>query len=197
MGVSRRSFLKWTAAVSASGVVRQARAGDAPSGFRPNLLPSQKDVWAHQVWMAKVGPKYTGSAAHTTFVEFLAKEFSNTGCNVVRDRYTLPRWEARRREITIAPASGAAFKAPVTSVLSVSGETPASGVTGALASAGSSPTFALDDLGGKVALDFATATREWARIYKPWGIHPASEAFRMHSQLEVFAPLLHGLVVAP
>src|SRR5690349_13155103 len=109
MTFSRRALLQWTAAVSAASMfdprrVRAAVENAAASGFRPNLLPSQTDVWAQQLWMAKLGPKYTGNAAHTTFVEFLAKEFSNAGCDVVRDRYTLPRWDARRREITIAPA---------------------------------------------------------------------------------------------
>jgi hypothetical protein len=181
MTFTRRSFMHWAAVVSASALVDSERlgaAGDSPSVLRPNLLPSQKDVWERQVWMAKLGPKYTGNAAHTTLVEFLAKEFSKTGCDVVRDRYTLPRWDARRWEITIAPASGAVFKAPVTSYFPYSGQTPASGVTGALAFAGSSPTFALGDLAGTIALiDFATATREWARVYKPWGIHPADEVF--------------------
>jgi hypothetical protein len=40
----------------------------AETGFRPNLLPSQKDVWDQQLWMAKLGPKYTGNTAHTEFV---------------------------------------------------------------------------------------------------------------------------------
>ena len=35
-----------------------------------------------------------------------------------------------------------------------------------------------DPLEGKVALvEFATATREWSRVYAPWGVHPASESF--------------------
>ena len=41
--------------------------------------------------MAKLGPKYTRNKAHTTFVEFLAREFQKAGCDVARDRYTLPR----------------------------------------------------------------------------------------------------------
>src|SRR2546422_1764393 len=43
--------------------------------------------------MAKLGPKYTGNAAHTEFVEWLAKEMSALGLDVARDRYTLPRWD--------------------------------------------------------------------------------------------------------
>jgi hypothetical protein len=184
MMFSRRSFLKWAATVSASAAVDPARArllaraADTTSGFRPNLLPSQREVWDQQVWMAKLGPKYTGNPAHTAFVEFLATEFARTGCDVVRDRYTLPRWDARRWDITIAPSTGAPFKAPVTSYFPYSGQTSAAGVAGDLAFAGSSPTFTLENLRGKIALiDFATATREWARLYKAWGIHPEGDAF--------------------
>ena len=181
MSFSRRSFLRWTAAVSASSLADRAGArvfADGASGFQPNLLPTQKEVWDQQVWMAKLGPKYTGNKAHTAFVDFLATEFEKAGCDVVRDRYTLPRWDARRREISIAPSSGDRFKAPVTSYFPYSGQTAASGVTGPLAFAGNNPKFALGDLQGKVALvEFATATREWSRVYAPWGVHPASESF--------------------
>lgn len=128
--------------------------------------------------MARLGPKYTGNAAHTTFVDFLAAEFVAAGCDVVRDSYTLPRWDARRWSIAIEPSSGARVTAPVTSYFPYSGETSASGVSGPLRFAGASPRFALDDLKGSVALiEFATATRDWARLYKPWGVHPTTETF--------------------
>ena len=87
-------------------LIAVTRTAGADRLFAPNLLTSQKDVWAQQVWMAKLGPKYTGNKVHTTFVEFLAAEFKKAGCEVVHDRYTLPRWEAKR-DIDTAPASGA------------------------------------------------------------------------------------------
>ncbi len=185
MTVSRRSFVRWIAALSAATAPPfrgriLAAALDTPSGFQPKLLPTQQEVWDQQVWMAKLGPKYTGNRAHSTFVDFLATEFGKVGCEVSRDRYTLPRWEARRWEITVTPGSGggAQFKAPVTSYFPYSGQTPASGVTGDLVFAGTHPTFALDNLQGRIALvDFATATREWSRVYKPWSVHPAGESF--------------------
>jgi hypothetical protein len=43
--------------------------------------------------------------AHTTFVEFLATETQKLGLDVARERYTLPRWDAWRWEITIAPST--------------------------------------------------------------------------------------------
>jgi hypothetical protein len=185
MTSSRRSFLKWSAAVSASAAVAGsharlfARAADGTSAFRPDLLPTQKEVWEQQVWMAKLGPKYTGNNAHTTFVEFLATEFAKTGCDVVRDRYTLPRWEAQRGSIKVIGQSPFNdFNVPVTSYFPYSGQTPASGVGGELVYAGRSPNFTLTGLQGNVALiDFATNTREWARLYRPWGINPPGEKF--------------------
>jgi hypothetical protein len=139
-------------------------------------LPTQKEVWDQQVWMAKLGPKYTGNKAHTTFVEFLASNLKTLGLDVARERYTLPRWEARRWAITVKPASGAAFTAPVTSYFPYSGQTTAAGVTGELVFAGTSPSFTLDNLHGKVVfVDFATNTRQWARMYQAWGINPPAE----------------------
>jgi hypothetical protein len=177
--------MQWSAAVSAVAASASARArlaaaalADGAAGFRPELLPTQQAIWDQQVWMAKLGPKYTGNKAHTTFVDFLATEFKKSGCDVVRDTYTLPRWDARRWQITVTPSAGEPFRAPVTSYFPYSGQTPPSGVTGPLVFAGASPSFALNDLGGKVALiEFATATRDWAHLYTPWGVHPSGEVF--------------------
>jgi hypothetical protein len=183
MAYSRRRFMHWLGSVSTLATVdpggasvRTLLAAGAPSGFRPALLPTEREVWAHQVWMAKLGPKYTGNPAHTTFVEFLATNLKALGLDVARERYTLPRWEARRSSITVTPRSGGSFTAPVTSYFPYSGQTPAAGVTGELVFAGSSPKFALDGLQGKVAfIDFATNTRQWSRMYQAWGINPPGE----------------------
>ena len=170
MTFSRRRFLQWAASVSALATVR------ADAGFRPSLLPTQQEVWDQQVWMAKLGPKYTGNRAHTTFVEFLATNLKALGLEVLRERYALPRWDARHWSIDVKPASGAAFAAPVTSYFPYSGQTPATGVSGELVFAGHNPDFRLDGLAGKVAfVDFATNTRQWARMYQAWGINPPGE----------------------
>ncbi len=170
MFLSRREFIASAAAVAVS-------AG-AVSKYRAGLLPSQKEIWEQQVWMAKLGPKYTGNAAHAQFVEFLATQLKSAGLEVERERYTFPRWEARRWELTITPASGAVFRAPVTSYFPYSGQTPAAGVTGGLVFAGTNPAFSLNDLQGKIALiDFKCNVRKFGEIYKPWGIHPADAAF--------------------
>jgi hypothetical protein len=176
---SRRGFMQWAASMSAIAI---PSIGDGPqavkSAFRPELLPPKKEIWDQQLWMAKLGPKYTGNKAHATFVEFLATHLKSHAVDVARERYALPRWDARRWAITIAPESRTPFDVPVTSYFPYSGQTPASGVTGELAFAGTNPQFTLDGLQGKVALvECPTNTREFATLYKVWGVHPPNETF--------------------
>ena len=177
MAVSRRRFMQWAASIPViawDGL----QAGQTPRGFRPELLPSRQEIWDQQLWMAKLGPKYTGNKAHATFVDALATQLQSYGIDVARERYAFPRWDARRWEISIAPVSGAPFKVPVTSYFPYSGQTPASGVTGEIVFAGTNPTFTLDGLQGKVALiECPTNTREFAKLYKVWGLHPPTETF--------------------
>jgi hypothetical protein len=178
MSYSRRKFIQWTASIAAGSVVRPSWVFAAADALRPGLLPSQKEVWDQQVWMAKLGPKYTGNKAHTTFVEFLAAELKKIGLDVARERYTLPRWDARRWSIRVVPPAGASWDAPVTSYFPYSGQTPAAGVTGDLVFAGTNPKFTLDGLQGKVAvIECPTNTREWKDQYKVWGLNPPDEHF--------------------
>jgi hypothetical protein len=185
MTYSRRRFMQWAASMSALAVAgpkgtRLVQLASADRGFQPNLLASQKEVWDQQLWMAKLGPKYTGNKAHTTFVEFLAAEFEKAGCSVARDRYTLPRWEAKRCSIEVTGNSAGVndFNAPVTSYFPYSGRTSAAGVSGEIVYAGRNPNFTLTGLQGKIALiDFTTNTREWATLYRQWGINPPAETF--------------------
>src|SRR5437764_11659926 len=119
MGFSRRSFLRWAASVSTlavaspRGTVVGTLRGAETDGFRPALLPSEQETWDQLVWMAKLGPKYTGNKAHTTFVEFLATEMKTLGLDVVRERYTFPRWDAKRSALSIAPKEGSKATIPV------------------------------------------------------------------------------------
>src|SRR5436190_9181811 len=178
MPVSRRTFLQWATAATTMASSRSLFAGTAPPAIRAGLLPSERAVWDQQVWMAKLGPKYTGNKAHTEFVEFLAREMTATGLEVQRERYTLPRWDARRTEIAVTPARGTRFTVPVTSYFPYSGQTPAAGVTGELAFAGTNPKFDLNNLKGKIALvECPTNVRKWGDEYRPWGIYPATETF--------------------
>ncbi len=183
MPVSRRRFMESAISASTLGVLARQALLPVASGanlpdYRPNLLPSQKEVWEWQVWMAKLGPKYTGNKAHITFVEFLASHLQGCGLEVAREHYSFPRWEARRWELTVNPNSGASFRARVTSYFPYSGQTPAAGVSGDLVYAGHGPTFDLSGLEGKIALvDFAVNTRHFGDMYKPWGIYPPDAHF--------------------
>jgi hypothetical protein len=139
--LSRRAFMQWASASLAIAVPSRSELslfrGQALNGnFRPDLLPKQDAVWDRLVWMAKLGPKYTGNPAHVKYVEFLATNLQSLGLEVSRDHYTLPRWDARRCEIEILPSSGDPFRAPVTSYYPYSGKTPPEGVTGELAYVG-------------------------------------------------------------
>ena len=80
-------------AVAGPAGTRLVPLADAGRAFQPNLLASRKAVWDQQVWMAQLGPNYTGNQAHTTFVEFLAAAFQKAGCDVARERDTLPRMD--------------------------------------------------------------------------------------------------------
>jgi hypothetical protein len=177
MAYSRRRFLQWAAAASAIGVPGRPAAA-SPAGYRPQLLPSRREIWEQQTWMAKLGPKYTGNKAHVEFVEFLATTMKKLGLDVAQDRYTFPRWDARRWSLSIAPAGGSPFQPHVTSYFPYSGQTTPQGVTGELAFAGRNPSFTLDNLHGKVALiECPVNTRKFAELYQPWGIHPAGDRF--------------------
>ena len=177
MAYSRRRFLQWTAVISTIGLPRRL-AAVAPSGYRADLLPSEREIWEQQTWMAKLGPKYTGNKAHAEFVEFLAAQMQELGLDVTRERYTFPRWEARRWSIAISPSGAPAFRPPVTSYFPYSGHTSATGVTGELVFAGRNPTFALDNLQGKIALvECPVNARKFAELYQAWGVHPSNDHF--------------------
>jgi hypothetical protein len=180
MTISRRAFMTWVAAVSATALPRRL-AGAEPTGFRLDRLPSQREVWEQQVWMAKLGPKYTGNKAHAELVEFLATGMKKLGLDVARERYTFPRWDARRWEIAVTPkvgSSAGAFKPAVTSYFPYSGETSAAGVSGEIVFAGTNPSLSFDNLAGKVALvECPVNTRKFAELYKVWGLNPPNGRF--------------------
>ncbi len=167
---------------------RLLRAADTKQ-FRPELLPSQQDVWERQLWMAKLGPKYTGNPAHVKFVDFLADSMGALGLDVQRDRYTFERWETTfpptiEKGIGIAKQIRATGRGrnegtfPASSYFPYSGQTPADGTTAELVYAGVHPDVDLSGVRDKIALvDFRIATRDWEHQYRPWGVHPDGETF--------------------
>ena len=68
--ITRREFIRSAALVSAGALstpVRHLPIANATDRYRPDLLPSVRTVWDWQVWMAGLGPKYTGNRGHHTF----------------------------------------------------------------------------------------------------------------------------------
>jgi hypothetical protein len=190
MPCSRRTFVKWAAAISTVDVAQVWAAG-ASGGFRRDLLPSQEEVWDQQVWMAGLGPKYTGNAAHRQFVDFLANGMESLGLEVQRDRYSFPRWEAgspfalrielgqgMARQLFSTGHATSARSFLCSSYFPYSGQTGGEGVMAELVYVGTHPDLDLSGVRDKIALvDFRTPTREWNRLYRPWGVHPPGEKF--------------------
>ena len=174
MSLSRRDLMKWAASAQLIPFLGgTGKAAETMPGFRPALLPSEKEVWGWETWMAKLGPKYTGNKAHVEFVEWLAANLKSSGLDLVRENHKFTRWEERRSALTITPATGKSFVAPVTSYFPYSGQTSAEGVTGELVYCGTAPKFDMSNVKGKIALlDAPISPRPWGEWYEPWGINP-------------------------
>src|SRR5581483_1830809 len=193
--VSRRNFIRWTGSASGLALALHgtvARAFDVPSAngsFRANLMPSIQDVWDRQVWMASLGPKYTGNAAHRKFVEFLATKLQAAGLEVARDRFTLPMWEAKGWGIKAKSTEGRWSDVPTTGYYPYSGQTSRDGIDGQLAYIGAvkPPTpggrWQLPSgLEGKIVLaDVPLDLTPYAQWWKPWGFYRHDTNFPEHS----------------
>jgi hypothetical protein len=185
MELSRRKFMRWAATTSAlvlaaNGKERAPFQDDAAvHGFQPDLMPSRDQIWAWQVWMNKLGPKFTGNQAHRTYVDFLDEQLKATGLETVRDQVTFPRWEAHRWELIATPASETPFNIPVTSYFPYSGQTPAMGVTGELIYAENySPGGLSQNVRGKIVLvDCRVLPHPLQEWYRVWGTYPQGTLF--------------------
>ncbi len=178
MPISRRDLMKWAASAQLLPfLTKGAQAAGTSPGFQPALLPTEKEVWGWETWMAKLGPKYTGNKAHVEFVEWLATNLQSAGLDLVRENHRFTRWEERKSALTITPATGKSFAAPVTSYFPYSGQTGAEGVTGELVYCGSSPKFDMSNVSGKIALlDAPISPRPWGEWYQPYGINPPDKS---------------------
>src|SRR5215469_8225784 len=174
MPITRRRFMQFAALTPGlQRLLETSAQAAAIAGYRAELLPSQKELWDWQVWMAKLGPRYTGNEAHTTFVEFLASEFQKAGVEIIRDSYKFTRWDAKRCDITVTPNGGAAFKLPFTSYYPYSGQTPPEGVSGELVYAGTSVEVKIPaDAQGKILfLESPVKPLPLGEWYTPWGVY--------------------------
>lgn len=205
MPSNRRRFMKSAAAVSTFAATTTGLesllslpASAATPGYHEDLLPSQKEIWGWQVWMAKLGPKYTGNKAHTQFVEFLAAELQKAGLELARDHFKFTRWDAKRCDIAVTPSSGKSFKVPYTSYYPYSGQTPSSGVTGELVYGGTAEEIKLpSDVKGKIVF-IESPVKPWpySEWWSVWGAYEKDTPFP-ESRMSAINQLLAAPQLAP
>jgi hypothetical protein len=189
---SRRTFIRRAGSLSAFAMLAPGGhvepffvdASDSADTLQKNLMPSSDEIWKWQVWMAKLGPKYTGNRAHTEFVEWFASNMKSTGLDVSRDRFTLPLWEARRWGIRAAAANGQTLSIPVTGYYPYSGQTDKDGVTGPLVLSGNvnglprDQKWTVPDASGKIVFaDFIHTEMPYEEWWKPWGFYTPDTRF--------------------
>ncbi len=195
MAISRRDFMRWAGSASGLAVTLPGGALALPfqpaadPSFRRTLLPPIDEVWNRQVWMAKLGPKYTGNAAHKTFVEFLATKFAAAGLDVSRDRFTLPMWEVRGWGLKASTGENAWTDIPTTGYYPYSGRTSKEGVVAPLAYVGPIAPPAPgtkwqlpSGVEGKIVLaEVPLAPTPYEQWWKPWGAYTPATTFPEHA----------------
>lgn len=140
MALTRRSLLAGTA-----GALALAASGFAPgpataaTGRRRAGMPSPDEVWRWQHELVGFGTRYTGSAGHKAFVDWLDDQFRQIpGFRLHRDRHLFHRWLAGRYSLAVS-ADGtpdSARPVPVTYYYPYSGTTSRAGVSGPLVDLG-------------------------------------------------------------
>ena len=182
MQITRRRLLQSMAFASSGALLtaaRQALAAETIEGYRPELLPSRKQVWDWQVWMAQLGPKFTGNKAHVAFIEFLDTGLKKAGLEVSRESYTFTRWDATRYELKIIDELGRPQQVPVAFYYPYSGETPHDGVTGELAYGGTtiSPKVPADLFGKILYMEVPVQRMAFRERYRLLGVYDKGTEF--------------------
>jgi hypothetical protein len=144
----RRAFLRRSAGIGAAALAGGTTAVPDAVAARPvTPLPSPAQVRADFQRMVDFGPRYTGTASHDRFIDWLERELVNAGVEMYpRQDWPLTVWEAGRYGLDLLDGPG---KGPV----KVSGyqprtqETGPDGVTGPLVYAGPAPAPTLDTRG--------------------------------------------------
>ena len=119
----------------------------------PELLPSEQTLETWQRRMVDLGPRFTGSPALAAWHDFMADEMASYGLQVTREPLALEWWDHHTYTLTLI-VDGQETVIPVASFYPYSGSTPAGGVTGALADAGSGlpQEFAVGNFVDKVVI---------------------------------------------
>jgi hypothetical protein len=166
--LDRRAFLRRTgAAALAAGLTGPSSLAEA-AGRRTAVtpLPSPQQVRRDFQRMVDVGPRFTGTASHDRFVDWLERELVAAGVVMEpRQQWPLTVWEAGRYGLDLldGPAKG---PVKVTGYLPRTQETGAAGVTGPLVYAGPAPAPALDTRGAglQAAIEaYPAQLQSWAQ----------------------------------
>lgn len=88
---------------------------------------SQERILSNVRTMNGFGPRLTGNAAHTAFIEFLKERIREMGLPVYSDPFFFKKWEPVSHAISIEELDGSLTDVHVSSVHPYSGETPAGG----------------------------------------------------------------------
>ncbi|MCW2990822.1 MAG: hypothetical protein JWM73_1416, partial [Solirubrobacterales bacterium] len=142
-GLTRRRLLGRAAqgagSLALASQVWPRLAGAAAASGAPIGLPSPAQVRADFQTMVDFGPRLTGSDAHNRFIEWLEREFTAAGCELLPcDVYETSRWEAERFALDVLDGA-APGPVKVATYFPRSKETPAAGVTGPLVYGGTLP----------------------------------------------------------
>ena len=114
------------------------------------ITTSQELIGWHR-YLEQLGPRLTGSEAHQAFIQFLATELTNLGCEVQRDRYYFTRWQAQNWSLELFDSAGNEMSIPCSFYYPYSGSTPPEGIVGELVDCGKSPGN-FQQAAGKIAL---------------------------------------------
>jgi hypothetical protein len=141
--VDRRTFIERATATAGAltlpGMLGATAARAAAATRAPIGLPAPAQVRADMTRMIKLGSRYTGTAGHGQYIDWLEEELVAAGVTMLpRDDFPLTIWEAQKYGLDLldGPRAGAVS---VNSYFPRSQETPAAGITGRLVYAGVAP----------------------------------------------------------
>jgi hypothetical protein len=201
MALTRRALIG-NGALAAGGLAWPAlAAGPARAAARREVaLPGATQVRADIQRMVDMGPRFTGTAGHGRFVDWLESELEKAGCVMLpRDHVPVEMWEADGFGLDLLEGPGKG-KVNVASYYPRSQETGATGVTGPLVDA-TSPTASPQ--GSILVVDLPMPTPLTAGAFLPlatyvnWTGHSTAELATSDYKRPWIAPGVSGAPTAP
>jgi hypothetical protein len=93
-----------------------------------SLLPDPAAVWEWQQKLNSFGPRFTGSASHKSFINFIEEQLENRGLQVHRSGHRFTRWQAQTWSLSVPHENGTPETIPVSSYFPYSGSTGPDGI---------------------------------------------------------------------